>query len=78
MKGLNFLDVLIRDEDDRIQLEKLDFLPNGDYCIVDDQLTDGTTIEECLEAFPSNISTNIAILIWSYSSSGHRWVAVDL
>ena len=78
LKGLNFLDVLIRDENDRILLEKLDFLPKGDYCLVDDQLTDGTTIEECLEAFPSNISTNMAIIIWSYSSSGHRWVAVDL
>jgi FMN phosphatase YigB (HAD superfamily) len=78
LKGLNFLDVLIRDENDRIQLEKLDFLPKGDYCLVDDQLTDGTTIEECLEAFPSNISENMAIMIWSYSSSGHRWVAVDL
>jgi phosphoglycolate phosphatase-like HAD superfamily hydrolase len=78
LRGLNYLDVLSRDENDNIQLANLEFLPKGDYCLVDDQLTDGITIEACLEAFPVNISINMAIMIWSYSASGQRWVAVDL
>lgn len=75
LKGLNVLDVLSKDYQGTISAAPTNFLANGDYCLVDDQLTDGTTIEKCLDALPADTSAEMAIMIWSYSASGHRWVA---
>ena len=78
IRGLNLLDVLSRGLDNEITIEPRDFIAGGDYCLIDDQLTNGTTIEECLISLPPEISRNISIMIWSYSSSGSRWVAENL
>jgi phosphoglycolate phosphatase-like HAD superfamily hydrolase len=78
LKGLNYLDVLTRNESGKVVVEPREFILGGDYCLIDDQLTDGTTIEECLDALPLNLSANMSIMIWSFSSSGQRWVAQTL
>ena len=78
LKGLNYLDVLTRNESGKVVVEPKEFILDGDYCLIDDQLTDGTTIEECLDALPLNVSANMSIMIWSFSSSGQRWVAQTL
>ena len=78
LKGLNYLDVLTRNESGKVVVEPREFILGGDYCLIDDQLTDGTTIEECLDALPLNLSANMSIMIWSFSSSGQRWVTQAL
>ena len=77
LKGLNCLDILSKDYLGTISTTQTNFIAKGDYCLVDDQLTDGTTIEKCLDALPADTSADMAIMIWSYSASGHRWVATD-
>ena len=74
LRGLNYLDILSRDDLGTISATSNILLTNGDYCLVDDQLTDGVTIEKCLDALPADTSAVMAIMIWSYSASGHRWV----
>jgi phosphoglycolate phosphatase-like HAD superfamily hydrolase len=78
LRSLNQLDILSRDPSGKIVMEPREFILGGDYCLVDDQLTDGTTVEGCLDALPLEVSGNMSIMIWSYSSSGHRWVAQPL
>ena len=75
LRGLNCLDILSRDFQGTIISSADDLLSMGDYCLVDDQLTDGTTVEKCLDVLSAGNSMIMAIMIWSYSASGHRWVA---
>jgi FMN phosphatase YigB (HAD superfamily) len=74
LRGVNYLDILSRDDLGTITATSNPLLANGDYCLVDDQLTDGTTIEKCLDVLPVDTSAVMSIMIWSYSASGHRWV----
>lgn len=74
LRGLNYLDILIETEKRHFERKSVKFIPNGDYCLIDDQLTDGTTIEACLDALPPQLSSKISIMVWSFSASGQRWV----
>lgn len=78
LRGLNYLDILIEKEKKHFEIKPVAFIPNGDYCLVDDQLTDGTTIEACLEALPLEVSSKMAIMVWSFSASGKRWVVKEI
>lgn len=78
LRGLNYLDIIKRDSSGAIIVEQSEFIVGGDYWLVDDQLTNGTTIEECLDALPIDLSENISIMIWSYSDTGRRWIAETL
>ena len=59
-------------------MKSVKFIPNGDYCLIDDQLTDGTTIEACLDALPLQLSPRMSIMVWSFSASGQRWVVKEI
>jgi len=78
LRNLNYLDILIEKEKRHFEIKSVKFIPNGDYCLIDDQLTDGTTVEACLDALPLQLSSKMSIMVWSFSATGQRWVVKEI
>ncbi len=70
--NLNILDAFEKSSDGTIQLRDVNFIPNREYCVVDDQLTDGGTMEQCMRLIPSEFKKS-NFWVWSFSASGERW-----
>jgi hypothetical protein len=75
IRRTNVLDIFTKSEAGEFETENTSFIPAGEfYCMIDDQLTDGRTIEMCLDRLPQEVKKGISLIIWSYSASGRRWV----
>ncbi len=75
IRRTNVLDIFWKDPQNEIRIRSTTFIPSGEfYCLVDDQLTDGKTIETCFENLPVQVQKGLSLIIWSYSASGGRWV----
>lgn len=79
IRRTNVLDILYKTEDQKIEIEPTEFIKSGKlYCLLDDQLTGGATIESCLEKFPIEVQKNMSLIVWSYSATGGRWVETEV
>ena len=79
LRRTNLLDILHKTDSFEISIEPTEFISSGKlYCLLDDQLTNGRTIELCLEKFPLEVQKNLSLIVWSYSATGGRWVEAPI
>jgi phosphoglycolate phosphatase-like HAD superfamily hydrolase len=77
LANVDVIDVFDKDLQEVISIKEFNFLDSYKYVLVDDQLTTGRRIKNCLELLPIEARSNLSTLVWSVSFSRGPWMHVS-